>query len=92
MAFMISDLAHNLPFMQAFSVLNDVLLQLREEGHFKCKSFFLGALVDASERQLDWIDFKVVKEGVRRRNDVAHHGEILARKDCWRYTSAVEAE
>ncbi len=92
MAFMISDLAHNLPFIQAFAVLNDALLQIRDEGHFRSKKFFLGALVDASERHLDWIDFTLVKEGVRRLNDVARHGEILARKDCWRYTAAVEAK
>lgn len=92
MTFMIADLAHNLPFIQAFSVLNDILLRLREEGHFKCKSFFLGALLNASKKVLEWIDFELILEGVDRRNDVAHRGEILARRECWRCISAIEAE
>ena len=40
----IADAAHNLPFIHACSVLNDSLLQVCKEGHFKCKSIFLGAL------------------------------------------------
>ena len=44
--FALADAAHNLPFIHAYSVLNDVLEQLASEGHFTCKSHFLGALLE----------------------------------------------
>ncbi len=47
----IADITHNLPFIQAFSVLNDVLLQLRDEGHFECSSIFLGALIESIKKK-----------------------------------------
>ena len=85
-----ADAAHNLPFMHAYSVLNDVLSQLSREGHFRCKSIFLGALLDASEHSLPWENFSLIKEGTGRRNDVAHRGDVLPRADCWRYVDAVQ--
>jgi hypothetical protein len=86
----VSDSAHNLPFVHAYAVLNDVLKQLENENHFKCKSFFLGALLDASKAKLSWNDFAIIKEGAERRNDVAHRGEVLPRADCWRYIDAIK--
>ena len=35
--FILADAAHNLPFIHACAILNDVLEQLRDEGHFKCR-------------------------------------------------------
>jgi len=35
-ALSIANAAHNLPFLQACAVLNDVLAQLRDEQHFRC--------------------------------------------------------
>ena len=89
---LIADIAHNLPFIHACSVLNEALLQLRDEKHFTCKHFFLGALMDASKAQLPWADFKLVKEGVDRRNDIAHRGDIISRSECWKYIDAIERE
>ena len=77
----VADAAHNLPFVHACAVLNDVLAQLAKEGRFTCKSIFLGALVAASKAKLPWKDFALIKEGVDRRNGVAHRGEILPRGD-----------
>jgi hypothetical protein len=88
----LADAGHNLPLLHAFAVLNEVLQQLRDEGHFTCKGFFLGALMNASADALPWVDFALVKEGVARRNDVAHKGMVLPRTDCWKYIDAVETQ
>ena len=88
----IADAAHNLPLVHVYSVLNEVLLQLREEKHFECKNFFLGHLLTNSKNCLPWRDFDLVKEGADRRNDIAHRGKILPRGDCWKYIDAIEKE
>ncbi|MEZ4863382.1 MAG: hypothetical protein R3C14_18840 [Caldilineaceae bacterium] len=90
--FHVADAAHNLPFLHAYSVLNDTLQQLASEGNFNCKSIFLGNLLQASEKVLPWNDFTVIKLGAARRNDLAHHGNVLPRSDCWRYIDAIKSE
>lgn len=88
----IADQAHNLPFIHACSVLNDVLLQLKEEGHFSCRKFFLGALLNASKDKLTWQNFTLLKECVEKRNEVAHKGQIIPRGDCWKYMDAIREQ
>jgi hypothetical protein len=90
--FALANAAHNLPFIHAFAVLNDVLEQLASEGHFGCKSHFLGALLASSEQALPWRDFRLIRAGAELRNDVAHRGRLLERGDCWKYVDAVKAE
>ena len=51
-----ADSAHNLPFLHASSVFNEALIVARDEGKFKCKSIFLGALVGAADLNLSWAD------------------------------------
>ena len=85
----VADSAHNLPFVHAYAVLNDVLNQLAKEGHFQCKSIFLGALLKASKDTLTWKYFDLILEGADRRNGVAHRGEVLPRADCWKYINAI---
>ena len=90
--FALANAAHNLPFIHAFAVLNDVLEQLSDEGHFRCKSIFLGELLRNSEKTLPWQDYALISAGAGRRNDVAHRGELLERGDCWKYVDAVKTE
>jgi hypothetical protein len=90
--FALANAAHNLPFIHAFAVLNDVFEQLASEGHFSCKRHFLGALLKSSEKALPWCDFTLINAGAKLRNDVAHHGHLLERGDCWKYVDAVKAE
>ena len=67
--FLLADAAHNLPFIHACAILNDVLEQLRDEGHFTCRSRFLGELVEASEAKIAWRAYRLIKdEVVKRRN------------------------
>ena len=87
-----ADAAHNLPFVHACAVLNDVLEQLKQEGHFQSKSIFLGTLLYASKAKLPWKNFSVIEEAVARRNGLAHRGEILPRGDCWRFMDAIGEE
>ena len=90
--FALSNAAHNLPFIHAYAVLNDVLEQLANEGHFNCKSIFLGELLKKSEQALRWQDFALISAGATRRKDVAHRGQLLDRGDCWKYVDAVKVE
>lgn len=90
--FALADAAHNLPFIHAFAMLNDVLEQLASEGHFGCRSHYLGALLTSSETALPWRNFTLIKSGANRRNDVAHRGQLLERGDCWMYVDAIKAE
>ena len=90
--FVLSNAAHNLPFIHAYAVLNDVLKQLANEGQFTCKSIFLGELLKKSEKALHWRGFALVSAGVDHRNDVAHRGVLLERAECWKYIDAVKTE
>jgi len=88
----IADVAYNLPFLHACSVLNEVLLQLRDEGHFKCGRITLGDLIHASQHLLPWNDFAFIKAIVDKRNDVAHRSIIVPRDDSVKYIEAIERE
>jgi hypothetical protein len=90
--FALADAAHNLPFIHAYGVLNDVLEQLSDEGHFRRKTFFLGELLRNSRKVLPWRDFALVSAGAKRRTAVAHKGQLLDRGECWKYVEAVEGE
>jgi hypothetical protein len=68
------------------------LLQLAKEGHFSCKSIFLGKLIKASEKKLPWQAFALIKEGAKRRNDIAHHGAVVPRGECWKYIDAIKTQ
>lgn len=87
-----ADAVQNLPFIHACSVLNEALLQIAKEGGFKCKSIFLGKLVDDSKSVLPWINYSLVREIVEKRNDIAHRGKVIPRADCWKYIEAIETE
>ena len=90
--FRVAGAAHNLPFIHSYSVLNDTLEQLASEGKFSCKSIFLGKLLAASESEIPWADYALIKSGAGFRNDVAHHGTLIPRSECWIYIDAIKAE
>ena len=88
----LADAAHNLPFVHAYAVLNEALVQLADEGHFARKGILLGELIKRSRKVLPWQDFALIRTGVKHRNDVAHRGKLLGRGDCWTYIDAVKTE
>jgi hypothetical protein len=91
--FRLLDAACNLPYIHAWSILNDVLLQLAIEGHFCYRSKSIKHLVKASQPPaLPWQNYAFIKAGVPRRNRVAHRGELLDREKCQQYIDAIKAE
>ena len=88
----LANAAHNLPFIHAYSVLNETLIVLGKEGNFSCKPIFLGKLLASSKGAFSWIDYETIVKGVDRRNDVAHRGDLLDRGECWHYVDAVKME
>lgn len=87
-----ADCAHNLPFLHACSVLNETLIQMRDEGVFTEKKWTLGALVGSAKHQVNWVNYAGVKKLVEDRNNLAHHAALLPRKDCWDNLDVIEAE
>jgi hypothetical protein len=87
-----ADCAHNLPFLHACSVLNAALQAMRDEGQFESRNFFLGTLVAAAKHSIEWVDYVAVVETVEKRDQLAHHGMLLPRADCWRHLAVVENE
>ena len=88
----LADCANNLPFLHACSVLNEALLQVRDEGVFQCKTRTLGNLVEAAQHQISWVNYSAVTKMVEKRNDLAHRAALLPRVDCWGYLDVIEAE
>jgi hypothetical protein len=88
----LADAAHNLPFIHAHGVLNDVLRQLAVEGVISCRSIFLGKLVGAARTKLAWRDLKLIRAGIRKRNAVAHKAKLLPRGECWKHVDAISRE
>ena len=86
------NMAGNIALLYAYSVLDQVLRQLKEEGHFRPQRVGLKACMDASKPVLNWVNFVLVDEGRERRNRIAHEQEFLERIDCWKYINAIEAE
>ena len=86
------DTFWNLPFLLAYSVLDEVLTVLRDQGEFQCKSWMLGAKIAASQAHLPWQDYDLVDEGRDARNGLAHQAVIVPKKKCFAYIDAIEAE
>jgi hypothetical protein len=82
----------NLPFFLAYSVLDSVLSELRDQGHFACKSWMLKQKMLASKTGLIWQDYDTVDAGRERRNELAHEAKFLSRDECRLYIDAVGHE
>jgi len=80
-----ADCAHNLPFLHACAVLNEVLRELDSSRRT------LGALVkDYAPPRLTWNNYAAIEELVEKRNHLAHESMVLDRADCWRYIGVIE--
>lgn len=86
------DYCNNLALVFAYSVLQDVLAQLKDEGLFDGKRSTLGALMHDSRRELTWKNFPLVDQGRKARNGIAHDQGVLPRDKCWEYVDAIEQE
>ena len=86
------NFAHSLVLLFAYSVLENVLEQLRDEGVLASKSANIGPLMKASKDVLPWCDYALVDQGREQRNRIAHRREFLARAEVWRYIDGIECE
>lgn len=82
----------NLPLFLAYSVLDNVLSQLRDQGLFACQSWMLGKKMVASKQVLPWQNYALIDQGRDRRNDLAHQAIYVPRAECKKYITAVGAE
>ena|SRR5688572_4924512 len=78
----LAKVVYNMPLLLAFSVLGETLLAIRREGHFTGKRDHVGPLMDDAKTSLTWLDWQSLRDGVKRRNQVAHDGVLFESKQC----------
>jgi hypothetical protein len=86
------DTAYNLPFVLAFSVLDEVLSELSAQKTIRCKSRKLGAKMEASINILPWKNYGLVDDGRDKRNDLAHKAIVISKAECLKFIDAIENE
>jgi hypothetical protein len=86
------NLAYALCLLFAFSVLEQVLVELRDQGTFKSKKSQLGSLMGESKGILSWQNYELVDRGRNKRNEIAHQQAVIERADTWLFIDAIEAE
>ena len=86
------NISHNLTLLFAFSVLEKVLRQMKDEGNFVAKDNKIGTLMHSSKKVIPWANFTLIDQARDDRNKIAHYQEIFERGKCWDYLDAIEAE
>jgi hypothetical protein len=86
------DICFNLLLASAYSVLEDTLRQLRDEGKFASKDSRLGPLIGKSHPALAWLDVALVDAGRVDRNQSIHARTFLPHAKCRDYIAAIEQE
>lgn len=87
-----ADLSYGLILPFAFSVLQRVLMELRDEKVFPCESNTLESLMQCSKHALPWVDYRTIRMGSEVRDDFAQNQKIPATATTWKYVDAIEAE
>jgi len=88
----IRDLCFNLLLTSAFSVLEEVLRQLRDERKFSGKDNRLGLLMCNSRSSLPWNDYRLINAARNDRNRSVHARAYLPHAKCRDYIAAIERE
>ena len=88
----LESIANNLPFVFAYGVLRDALLELEADGLFTCGRRDLGVLMAASKNALPWRRYRTLFRGKEKRNEVAHEQKVLRGRHAFYYINAVGAE
>ena len=86
------DVLYNLPFLLAFDVLKQVLLQARAAGLITGSGQRLADLIESAKSSLPWMDWDGLHEAVKRRNEVVHDGKLYGDAQCLEDISAIEAQ
>jgi hypothetical protein len=85
-------ISYNLLLLFAFSVLEDALKAIRDEGTITSKRDTLFQMMEASETVLPWRDFKRIDQAREDRNKVAHDRQYLRMDDALNCIAAIEEE
>ena len=88
----IRDLCFNLLLASAFSVLEQVLCALRDQGSFASTRNQLSALMNSSRSALPWVDWVLIDAGRDDRNKSVHARTYLSHAKCREYIAAIEQE
>jgi hypothetical protein len=88
----LAGVVYNVPLLLAFDVLRQTLAWARDEKLFACSRRQLGDLMDCSKDYLPWTAWGALREGVRRRNAIAHDGQLFEAKQCLQDIANVEAQ
>lgn len=86
------DILYNLPFLLAFDVLKDVLVQARENGQFRGPGTQLGDLMESAKASLPWIDWQSLRAAMERRNEVKNNGKLFGDIQCLQGIADIEAQ
>ena len=86
------DILYNLPFLLAFDVLKQVLLQAKEDGQFIGSGYQLGDLMDGAKTSLPWIDWQCLQDGAKRQSEVARDGKLYGDVRCLQDIADIEAQ
>jgi hypothetical protein len=86
------NIGFNLLIASGFSVLEQALRQLRDEGSFSGKDNRLGLLMANSRTGLPWVDFPLVDAGRNDRNQSIHARTYMPHEKCRDYLVAIEKE
>ncbi len=86
------NLSASLVVFFAFSVLEDVLTAIRDEGHFVCKRNQLGNQMSASRSKIDWDDYEAVDFARIKRNKLAHEQAVLTRSEAKSCVDLIERQ
>jgi hypothetical protein len=88
----VADVVYNLPVLLDFDVIKESLICARDASLFNCRGKSLGVLMDCAKDSLRWIDWQEMRNGVRRRNEIAHDGVLFGSIECLKDIDQVEAQ
>ena len=86
------DVLYNLPFLLAFEVLKQVLLQARAAGLITGSGQRLADLIESSKSSLPWMDWDGLHQAMNRRNEVLQEGKLCGDAQCLADIAAIEAQ
>jgi hypothetical protein len=86
------SVVYNLPLLLAFDVLGKVLRALKRQRQVPGERDQLGDLMDIFQGDPSWLEWSVLRDGVRRRNAIAYAGELFPGVECLADIEAVEEQ
>jgi hypothetical protein len=71
-------------------MLTKALLLAKDEGLFTGSGSQLEDLMDAAKNALFWLDWQYLRDGVKRRNEVAQNAKLYGDLQCLLYIARIE--